>query len=210
MNSEHATAAHLTETLDEEGFPLATSWQAVPPARFSADWQGRNPDPRRETEVRLLWTPDVLFLKFRCRYREITVFPDAEPSGRRDHLWDCDVAEVFLQPDSSDPLVYTEFEVSPNAMWIDLALSHGARSNLQSGLRRRAQLNEETQTWIAELALPMKSLTPRFDSKAVWRVNFFRVEGAAEPRFYSAWQPTNTPVPNFHVPEAFGKLIFAE
>jgi len=40
-------------------------------------------------------------------------------------------------------------------------------------------------------------------------VNFYRVEGAAEPRFYSAWQPTGTPAPNFHVPEAFGELVFA-
>ena len=43
---------------------------------------------------------------------------------------------------------------------------------------------------------------------AEWRVNFFRVEGAREPRFYSAWRATNTPQPNFHVPEAFGKLRF--
>jgi alpha-galactosidase len=35
------------------------------------------------------------------------------------------------------------------------------------------------------------------------------VEGATEPRFYSAWRPTGTAVPNFHVPEAFGQLIFA-
>jgi alpha-galactosidase len=64
--------------------------------------------------------------------------------------------------------------------------------------------------WIAQLALPMKSLVERFDPVATWRVNFYRVEGPSEPRFYSAWQPTGTPVPNFHVPEAFGILIFAD
>jgi len=31
-----------------------------------------------------------------------------------------------------------------------------------------------------------------------------------EPRFYSAWSPTMTPTPNFHVPEAFGHLVFRE
>jgi hypothetical protein len=60
------------------------------------------------------------------------------------------------------------------------------------------------------LTLPMKSLTRRFDPAAVWRVNFYRVEGPSEPRFYSAWRPTNTSQPNFHVPEAFGRLVFAE
>jgi len=100
--------------------------------------------------------------------------------------------------------------VSPNGMWIDLDLSHGQRRDLQSGLRRRVALDEETHTWIAELALPIKSITPRFDPYVTWRVNFFRVEGAAEPRFYSAWKPTLTPEPNFHVPAAFGNLIFSE
>jgi len=47
-----------------------------------------------------------------------------------------------------------------------------------------------------------------FDPVKAWRVNFYRVEGPAEPRFYSAWQPTKTPVPNFHVPDSFGKLVF--
>jgi alpha-galactosidase len=70
-------------------------------------------------------------------------------------------------------------------------------------------LNETAKSWIAELALPMKALIAQFDPAATWRVNFYRVEGATEPRFYSAWLPTRTPVPNFHVPEAFGRLIFA-
>jgi alpha-galactosidase len=210
MNAANATAVRLLHATDPEGFPLHSAWETAPPICFNADWQGYRTDPTRETEVRLLWTPETLFLKFRARFREITVFPDAEPSGRRDHLWDRDVAEVFLQPDSSDPLRYKELEVSPNGMWIDLDLSHGQRSDLQSGLRRRVHLNDDTRTWIAELAIPMKSLTPSFDPTAIWRANFFRVEGPAEPRFYSAWQPTRTPEPNFHIPEAFGKLIFVE
>jgi alpha-galactosidase len=39
-------------------------------------------------------------------------------------------------------------------------------------------------------------------------VNFFRCEGVAPNRFYSSWQPTRTPTPDFHVPEAFGTLRF--
>jgi alpha-galactosidase len=41
-------------------------------------------------------------------------------------------------------------------------------------------------------------------------VNFFRVEGPSEPRFYASWRPTKTPVPQFHVPEVFGKLVFGD
>ncbi len=204
-----AVAARMTELTDAEGFPRPSSWELAAPLRFDADWQGRSADPERETEVRLLWTQGALFLRFRAKYRVITVFSDAGPDGRRDQLWDRDVAEVFLQPDPSQLRRYKEFEVSPNGFWIDLDIGSGQKHDLKSGLRRRVILNEAAKTWVAEMALPMNCLVDHFDPAARWKVNFYRVEGATEPRFYSAWQPTRTPAPNFHVPEAFGELVFA-
>ena len=168
-----------------------------------------NADPQRATEVRLLWTAETLYVKFVARFRVISVFDDADPNGRRDKLWDRDVAEVFLQPDPSELRRYNEFEVSPNGYWIDLDINNGALEGLKSGLKRRVSVNEAAKTWTAELAIPMKSLARHFDPQAIWRVNFYRVEGVSEPRFYSSWQPTNTPQPNFHVPELFGYLKFA-
>jgi len=207
-NARTAVAVQMPELPDADGFPTLSSWEVSGPLRFSADWQGNDADPERETEVRLLWTPEWLFVRFRARFRIITVFPNAEPSGRRDQLWDRGVAEVFLQPDQSHLRRYKEFEVSPNGFWIDLDIAPGEKHDLKSGLRRRVIFNEAAKIWVAELALPMKCLVARFDPAATWRVNFYRVEGAAEPRFYSAWQPTQTPAPNFHVPEAFGELVF--
>jgi len=210
MTTDIATAVHFTGETDSQGFPASAAWKLAPAHRFDTDWQGKNPDALRETEVRLLWTPETLYLRFRARYRAITVFPDSEANGRRDLLWDRDVAEAFLQPDSSDLRRYKEFEISPNGFWIDLDISAGERRDLHSGLKRRVQVDENKKLWVAELAIPMKSLVARFDSAARWRVNFYRVEGGAEPRFYSAWRPTRTPEPNFHVPEAFGRMIFVE
>ena len=175
---------------------------------FDSDWQGKNPDPHRQTEVRLLWTSEFLYVKFVARFRCITVFDDADAGGRRDKLWDRDVAEVFLQPDPQQPRRYKEFEVSPNGFWIDLEIADGALQHIKSGLQRRVFIDEPKKTWTAELAIPMKSLTQTFAPVAVWRANFFRVEGPTEPRFYSSWQSTNTPQPNFHVPDRFGYLKF--
>jgi len=203
-----ALAAPLKGTLDAAGFPSARAWRTAKPILFDADWQGKNRDPHRQTEVRLLWTPEFLYLKFVACYRLITVFNDADPGGRRDKLWDRDVAEVFLQPDPAQLRRYNEFEVSPNGFWIDLEIISGSLQHLKSGLQRRVSIDESKKLWTAELTIPTKSLTPHFDRTSVWRVNFFRVEGPTEPRFYSSWQPTNTPQPNFHVPERFGFLKF--
>jgi hypothetical protein len=205
-----ATAERLTRPLDVTGFPTLAAWQTAPPVVFDHDWRGQNADLLRSTEVRLLWLPETLFLRFTARYRELNVFEDSDANGRRDHLWDRDVAEVFLQPDASDPWIYKEFEFSPNGMWIDLDVNHGVLSNSRSGLVRRVTVSAAEKIWIAEAGIPMKGLTAAFDPGKSWLVNFFRIEGAVEPRFYSAWNPTDTPEPSFHVPKAFAPLIFRQ
>lgn len=209
-NLPSAFALRITEKLDTQGFPESSAWQHAPALQYHHDWQGQNPDAQRATEVRLLWSPETLFIRFHCNYRTITVFPDARADGWRYEMWDRDVAETFLQPDATDAMVYTEFEVSPNNQWIDLAVSHGKIEELHSGLRRRVAMDEKAKTWNAELAIPMKSLTKQFDPKRSWRANFYRIEGEKEPRFYAAWSPTFTPKPSFHVPSAFGTLAFRE
>jgi alpha-galactosidase len=203
-----AAAVSFRSPLDAAGFPPPKAWRSAKPILFDTDWQGKNADPHRQTEVCLLWRAGFLYLKFVARYRLITVFDDADPDGRRDKLWDRDVAEVFFQPDPQQLRRYKEFEVSPNGFWIGLEIVNGKLHYLKTGLQRRVSIDEATKQWTAELAIPMKSLAPHFDPSASWRVNFFRVEGPTEPRFYSSWQPTNTPQPNFHVPERFGFLSF--
>jgi len=187
----------------------ADQWRKANPIAFCADWRGRNPDRDQETKVQALRSPRNLYLKFECRYHEIFVFEDSDPNGRRDHLWDRDVVEAFLQPDPTRQRYYREFEVSPNGMWVDLDIFPGGRRDLNSGLQHSVFRDDKSRTWTAELAIPLESLTAKFDPSAIWRANFYRVEGRKEPRTYLAWQATNTPEPNFHVPQAFGKLRFS-
>ena len=207
-NSLEITAKYVAKEIPLNAEHPAAEWQDAVPIQFSNDWQGNNPDLERETAVRILWSTKTLYLRFECHYRELNVFDDADPSGRRDHLWDRDVVEAFLQPDPPQERCYKEFEVSPNGLWIDLDIFPGGRADLKSGLQRSVYLNRQSRVWNAELAIPLAALTPHFDPAAVWRANFYRVEGTQEPRRYMAWQPTKTPEPNFHVPPAFGRLRF--
>jgi alpha-galactosidase len=208
-SASEVIAAHVDHPIRLDAAHPAAEWQTAGPVIFCSDWQGKNPDAGRETKVRVLWSPQTLYLRFECHYRDLYLFTDAEPNGRRDHLWDRDVAEAFLQPDPSRERYYREFEVSPNGMWIDLDIFPGGLADLKSGLERSVVLDEKLHVWAAEVAIPMGALTVHFDPNAVWRANFYRVEGTKEPRAYLAWQSTGTPQPNFHVPSAFGKLRFA-
>ena len=204
-----AVALFVDREIKLEAAHPAPEWQKARPIQFASDWQGRNPDPWRETQVRILWSKETLYLRFECRYRELFVFEDSDASGRRDQLWERDVAEAFLQPPGSGEHCYREFEVSPNGMWIDLDIFPGGLANLKSGLQRSVAVNEASRRWDAEVAIPIAALTREFYPGACWRANFYRVEGKREPRSYMAWQPTHTPEPNFHVPRAFGTLTFA-
>jgi hypothetical protein len=209
-SAEEIVAAPLQEDIELDAAHPSPEWQRATPVRFSWDWQGRNADPAKETEVRVMWSRSTLYLRFVSHYRELNVFSDSDANGRRNHLWDRDVAEAFLQPDPSRPRFYKEFEVAPNGMWIDLDITPGPLADLKSGLRRSAWLDEARQTWAAELGIPFRALTEHFDPAATWHTNFYRIEGKQEPRSYLAWKPTNTPRPNFHVPSSFGRLSFGK
>ena len=206
-------AAKLASSTGRELLPHVAAWDMAGPVAFCSDWQGRHPDPLRETEVRLLWSHEFLFVRFRARFRDIHVFP--EPNTRRDQLWLRDVAEVFIQPEPEDHGHYLEFEVSPNGSWLDLDIhldpdnNERRKSDLLCALRSKVIVDEPARVWVAELGLPMNCLTETFRPDASWKINFFRVEGQEPARFYSAWRPTHTLQPNFHVPEAFGELQFS-
>jgi len=208
-DSSEIVASYVASEINLDAERPARPWQSARPIVFCSDWQGKNPDELRETKVRALWSAHTLYLRFECRYGELYLFEDSDPNGRRDHLWDRDVAEAFLQPDPGRERYYREFEVAPNGMWIDLDIFPGGLADLKSGMKRSVALDDKTKRWAAELAIPMRALTQNFDSKSVWRANFYRVEGTAEPRAYLAWRPTHTAKPNFHVPAAFGTLRFA-
>lgn len=194
----------------DRGFPTDAEWGRSDPILFYADWQGKNEDPERRTEVRLLWGPETLFVRFHCNYRELTMFDNGQSDGFRDYLWERDVAEAFLQPDRFRSRYYKEFEVAPNGLWIDLDIHPDGRNRLNSGLRRIAAVDLDERVWMAQMAIPMSALTVRFTPGATWRANFYRCEGSGTARWYSAWCATGTPEPNFHVPESFGVVRFAE
>jgi alpha-galactosidase len=202
-------AARIASDIQLDSANPAMEWELATPISFSADWQGKNPDPTLGTEVRVLWSPRTLYLRFVCHFRELFVFEDSDLNGRRDHLWDRDVAEAFLQPEPSPDRYYKEFEIAPNGMWIDLDISPSGLADLKSGMTRSVHIDESERIWIAELAIPTRAVAGSIEPNARWRANFYRVESRSEPRQYLAWQPTFTPQPNFHVPEAFGILRFA-
>ncbi len=126
-------------------------------------------------------------------------------------LWDRDVCEIFIAPDTAVPERYLEFEAAPTGEWLDVAIhwmpnKRESDWEFHSGMTTAARAEKDRV--IIAMRIPWDDWIHKPQVGERWRVNLFRCVGAGETRGYLAWQPTRTSQPNFHLPQAFGWLIF--
>jgi len=188
-----------------------SAWATAPPAYIRRYWSGVAAPLTRQAEARIIWSAQSLSARFVCRQNEpLVVSSNPQLKEKTIGLWERDVCEFFVAPDAAQPHRYLEFEVAPNGEWLDLAIEliEGVRHTdweYHSGMTAAARVSNDEVT-IAML-IPWSRSLPKPNAHNIWRANLFRCIGLGEER-YLAWQPTGTPEPNFHVPEAFGQLEF--
>jgi alpha-galactosidase len=127
-------------------------------------------------------------------------------------LWERDVCEIFIAPGEVER--YFEFEAAPTGEWIDLEIRWKPEARetdwqYRSGMTAAARMEEERI--MVAMCVPWQAFgleMPR--AEELWRANLFRCVGEGPDRGYLAWQPTRTPQPDFHLPQAFGWLRFEE
>lgn len=202
---------------------LPLGWEAIQPEQW--DWKHLDPvGPfflwngshfvRQSTFLRLCASAECLFVRFDCEDRHIW----GTYTQRDDPLYDQEVVEVFLAEGEQIPVDYFEFEVSPLGVLFDArvhnpASRHHPEFKVDTAwdcpeIQWWAGIAAELNTWWAVLSIPWRALCPSGKWGKVWRANFYRIDRPpdAEPEF-SCWSPTLTPVPDFHVPGRFGRLI---
>jgi alpha-galactosidase len=180
----------------------------------SADRDSRHGASGNRTRVASCWTTQALFLRFSCRFTELNVAERLGVGGPIPQLWEHDVVEAFLRPAGSRE--YFEIEVSPLGQWLDLRVIQPRRDvdwRWRSQLSLRVDLDREAGRWETVVRLPYGPLKTNGQAAApgvgeVWRANFFRIAGVEPSRLHFCWRPTFTPTPDFHVPDAFGNLMF--
>lgn len=218
---ENTLFSYLTEesesTLFDAGAPLWDQCETVTIDRY---WNGeyvlkeRGLDWENLTRIASLWNEECVFFYFQCWYDTLNVNPEWRAGAPAHGLWEKDVVEVFLKPAACDD--YFEIEVSPLGQWLDgrvIKPRVKVDFDWDSRLRVKVVIDEEEHIWRAFLALPFEPMAEAGALARVpqvgeaWRLNLYRVTGE-EPREYMAWRPTFTEEPDFHVPSAFGNLIF--
>ena len=90
--------------------PFSSFWQSGHAVYGERDTYGK-PLPRYRTQVRSRWTRDNLYFLFICPYDTLYLKPDPLTSTETFHLWDWDVAEVFIGSDFQNIRRYKEFQL---------------------------------------------------------------------------------------------------
>jgi Carbohydrate-binding family 9 len=188
-------------------------WDRAEPVFIRHIWSGQPAPPERHASVRLCWSPEGLHARFVCEQHEALVIARVPLTDKKTlGLWDRDVCEVFLAPDASNPSKYYEFEAAPTGEWVDLAITmtptgRQTEWDYSSGMKTTASVMSESV--VVGITIPWSGRIQQPTAGDLWRVNLFRCVGPDPSDRYLAWIPTKTAEPNFHVPEAFGALLFA-
>jgi len=213
QNAAEVVTAHYSETDLSAAELDHPAWTSAPPIQIARKWNGEDAPVSRHAEARVVWTDESLVVRFVCRQEEpLVVNATPQVANKTIGLWHRDVCEIFIAPDARAPERYFEFEAAPTGEWVDLAIEFkpsGRETDFEfhSGMSTAATLLPG-QLSIA-IRIPWSVSIPKPARGDVWRVNLFRCIGLGDDR-YLAWRPTYAPEPNFHVPQAFGRLHFAQ
>jgi len=189
--------------------PTSAFWRAALPVYADGDNYGKTV-PNHRTEVRSRWTKKNLYLLYICPYEELYLKPAPDAVRETYELWNWDVAELFIGSDFQNIRRYKEFEVSPQAEWIDLDVNlalphHEVGWVWNSGFHVAARIDPKAKIWYAAMRIPFAALDERTPAAGkIFRANLFRSQGPPERRKAIAWQAPMTDT--FHTPQRFGQL----
>ncbi|MCX7841785.1 MAG: carbohydrate-binding family 9-like protein [Clostridia bacterium] len=171
-------------------------------------------EPKQRTTFKALWNEKFLYVGFACEDNYI----NATLTSYNDPIYNEDVVEVFID-ENNDKKSYTEIEVSP----LNTVLHYLIHNNLAGEIACFARIdkivksavliNNLSKTWCVEIQIPFSEFVLAKNHPPLpgdeWGVNFYRIEKSEDgSEEYSAFCPTG--LINFHKPECFGKLVFAE
>ncbi|MEO6290873.1 MAG: carbohydrate-binding family 9-like protein [Ginsengibacter sp.] len=192
------------ETLEKEG------WKMPPQP-------GNSRDISYKTTFKILYSDKGIYCLYKCEDSAITA-TITEDYGA---LYNEDVVELFLRPDTSLP-AYFEYELSPLNYELPIMILNnkgnatGWKPWQYDGTRKiihAVNINKPVNpggrfTWTAEFFIPYTLLAPTVTAPpakgTMWRANFYRIDYDRNP-VYSSWQLTRQ---NYHDYERFGIIEF--
>ncbi len=194
--SSTITALETKKDVDLNLDPHSSFWKPAQSVFITGDTMGK-PAPYR-TEVRARWTKDNLYLLYTAPYDELNLKPEPDPTKETNRLWTWDVVEAFIGSDYQNIRQYKEFEVSPQAEWVDLNIDLDKKNNpdaikWDSGYKVAAHIDKDKKIWYAAMKIPFASIDTRSPAPGqTLRIGLYRCAGTTT-------QPPHTLLATNHV-----------
>jgi hypothetical protein len=197
-------------------------WTSVPRTdAFVSTMDGSAGDP--EAYGRFAWDDAYLYVAFEIADPRIL----AHGEGPDAHLWEEDCGELMFDPDG-DGLGYVELQASPTDVVFDTMydsrrvpqpfghVEYASRLEARARVRGTANDDDADDGYDIEMRIPWSAFAvgPHPISTAphagdTWRVAMYAIDVRGDGAWHaSGWSPPL--VGDFHVPERFGRLTFAE
>ncbi|MBM3724723.1 MAG: c-type cytochrome [Acidobacteria bacterium] len=195
------------------------AWRdATPVGDFIFNWFESG--DREQTDARMLWDDDNLYVSWRCQDRHIS----AQVTERHGPVSRDDCVEIFISPNPAKVRNYYTFEINVIGTMLNRCRTdwwtgpptwepEGVQYRTTYHGRARKDESSDDREWIVELAIPLRNfardaahMPPRDGDE--WRLNLQRTGGITN-RQNSTWAPIAPPSKSFHTPESFGRVIFS-
>jgi hypothetical protein len=168
--------------------------------------------PEFRAEVRSRWTKEYIYFLFIGPYQKLTLNSNPDTVKETYRLWEKDCFEVYLGADFEHTNRYREFQMSPQAEFLDLDIDStmakpgfNGENNWNAGMKVKARIDAKKKIWYGEMRIPIAAVDNRpAQAGHEMRINLYRQDGAPPDRIFLAWQPPG--VWNPHHPEKFGTL----
>lgn len=196
-------------------------WLKIEPMNID-QFAGRKPDHFPRTQAKLAYDVAALYVIFKVEDRFVRALAEYYQGA----VYEDSCVEFFFTPGEDLSMGYFNLEINcggtalfhhqkrrkvdeipvSKADFDSLSIAHTLPKIVKPEIK-------EAVTWVVEYRLPFKILssytqikTPQTGSS--WRANLYKCADKSSHPHWLTWSPVDTPKPDFHRPEFFGRLIF--
>lgn len=191
-------------------------WEGIPEARI-LNWQWLGNGHRLDVRTRLCLSGSRLWVRFDCLGEE----PVVNHRGHQQPVYEDSCLEFFFEPRPGKG--YFNFEVNAGG-WM-LAAFGPIRSErrplpvvliedmgITTDIRTAEQGWPEPPGWSVEYSIPVEAIERwsgvKVSAGLVAAGNFYKCGDRTLKPHYGSWSMVDSPTPDFHRPESFGRLEF--
>ena len=184
------------------------AWESVPRAELCEFWHNLFPKDYK-TAARLVHSDGGLILRMETEEWPIRV----SAMELNDEVCLDSCMEFFLTPNTEDP-EYMNIEASAASVPLcGIGTGREGRRELspcECGVEFRTMIDFE-RGWKLYVFIPFSFLEKHFSSVGgEMRANFYKCGEETLIEHYSVWNKIETPEPDYHRPEYFGKIILSD